>query len=328
MEPLVLGVNGSTRLHQAAMMVTLGKGYLEQQGFDVTLQVLPHTDLSPLVDGRLDATTEHAGIRLFQAWDPIRPIKLVADQGSWAEGRGQGFIVARQALLDSGELRDFSDLRGKRIALTSHDGDQEWLLFREALRRGSLTFDDVKVVHVDDRPPRMEGLATGAIDVAQEGTLQGLAYGRAHGSFAIWKRKHEVLAGRPYRVLVFSHEFWSQRPEAAQRCVLAFLQGLRDYYNAFERNVGRDEVIEILASQTGYAVDDLRSDFMIPELVDPDGYLNQAGFRANLRNYQEARLLDPSFTLEHVIDERYLQAALDELGTYQPLAAMPSREGP
>ena len=49
---------------------------------------------------------------------------------------------------------------------------------------------------------------------------------------------------------MFSHRFWTERPDEAERYVMAYLQGARDYYRAFEENVNRDGVIGGLAAVT------------------------------------------------------------------------------
>jgi ABC-type nitrate/sulfonate/bicarbonate transport system substrate-binding protein len=306
-EPLVLGLNRSNREHQAILLVALAKGYFTKQGFEVSLR---ESETLPLLQsGEVDASAEYAGVRLYQAWNPDQPPRIVADAGSYAEGRGQGFIIARRALLDAGELRDYGQLRGKRIAMISTPGESDWLLFFDALRLGGITFADVEILHTDDRPTRMSWFADGTIDLSQEGTVRGAVYGREQGTFGIWKRKYEVAAGRPFRVLTLSYRFWSERPDAARRCVGVFLQALRDYHDAFETGQGQQEFIAILASQTGYRPEDLW-EFFIPDRVDRDGRLNVDGLARNARDLQEAGLLDPTFAVERMIDDSFRQAAL------------------
>ncbi len=317
--PEMGGPHQGNRELQAILFLTLAKGYFAEQGLDVTvLDYNGLTDSHHLVaDGEIDVTMVGPGFHLFRTWKDQRPPRIVADGGSWAIGRGHGALVARTSLLESGKLREYRDLKGLRLALTSADPpDLDRTLYRAALRRGGLSFDDVELIRFKERMSRMAALAEGRVDVSMDSTVRGPLYGRASRTFDCFKPMAELLTGRPYFVLVFSHDFCVQRPDVARRCVVAYLKGLRDFHNAFEHRIDYDETIELLAATTGIRVPDLRTHWS-PQLCNPDGHINSEGMATTAQEFQEDGVLAREFTPHHLIDESFLEAAIAELGPYR-----------
>jgi NitT/TauT family transport system substrate-binding protein len=310
-------IQGTGRLYAGPTLVGIGQGYFAKQGLDVEVrQVEGRAGISMVASGELDVAPLGPGFYFFSDWTPERPAVLVADQGQMRPGRGSGAIVARPTLVESGALADFADLRGKRIGISRDRGDHDWLTFAAALRRGGLTFDDVQLVPTDFGDVRHQALADGTIDVSTVGRLSSIMAGRDAGAFVVWKHEYDVQPGRQQFAVMFSHRFRTEQPADAARYVLAYLQGARDYYGAFERGLNRDAVVEVLAEQAGYPRDAVANE-MVPTGVDPDGKLNTKSIAADLAWLQEQRLVAPTITMEQIIDERYLDAALAELGPYR-----------
>src|SRR5207249_4277365 len=174
----------------------------------------------------------------------------------------------------------------------------------------------VEVVTMDFGGARHDALANGTIDLATVGRLQSIIEAKEAGTFVVWKHDYEIRPGRQHRALMFSHRFWTERPDEAERYVMAYLQGARDYYRAFEENVNRDGVIGGLAEQSGYTPDAVARD-MMPEGLNPDGYLNVDDIAADLRWFETEGLLPQPIPIERVVEYRFLEAALAELGRYE-----------
>ncbi len=319
MAKVVLGIpEGTGRVYAGPTLVALGRGYFRKSGLDVEVVESGgrRGSIPMLAAGELDVSPQGPSLEFFRAWDPDRPIAMVADHGSMRPGRGTGAIVARKALLDSGALRDYSDLQGRRIGLSPLRGDHDWLTFATALRQGGLTFDDVEVVICDFGGGRHQALANGTIDLATVGRPSSITEGRDAGLFDVWKYEYEVCPGRQQRTVMFGYAFWSQRPDEAWRYVTAYLRAARDYYNAFELGVDRERTVDVLAKQAG-ASRDLVANAMTPLGINPDGYINVEGVAADLAWYQGEALLPQPIPIEQVIDYRFLEAALAELGPYK-----------
>lgn len=321
MDAIKLGIIGGTgRLYGGPTLAGLGRGYFAGQGLDVGLtEVVGRTGIEMLARDELDVAPLGPGLYFFKAWDPGRPMVIVADQGRNVPGRGSGAIVARPELVERGLLRDYADLRGKRIGLSEDRGDHDWLTFAAALRRGGLTFADVDVVTTAFGDARHRALASGEIDLSTVGRLRSILEGRDSGAFVVWKHESEVQPGRQQFAVMFSHRFYSERPDVARRYVLAYLQGARDYYRAFEEGVGQEGVIDVLAAQSGYSHDTISRD-MVPAGLNPDGYVNTETIANDLQWLTEQHLLPRAIPLEQLIDHQYVDAALAELGPYQSAA--------
>ena len=330
MASIIVGIGVATHRAQAvSLLVAVGKGYFAEQGLDVELRETGgRRECIPLIaKGELDVTPQGASVEYFRAWDPQRPLVMVADHGSPgrnanAQGaQGGGGIVARPELVEKGLLRDFADLRGKRIGLSPIRGDHDWRTFAAALRRGGLTFDDVEVVESDFGPPRHKALADGTIDLSTVGQPVSIAAGRESGAFVVWKYGHEVeTSGRQGRTVMFSHRFNTERSDEAQRYVVAHLKGVRDYHNAFVHGTDRDEVIDILAELGGLSREMVANE-VAPSTMNPDGYMNLEAIEADVEWYTSEGVLPEPIPVDRFVDHHYVEAALQELGRYQPPSA-------
>lgn len=318
--PIILGIPAGTgRLYAGPTLVAVGRGYFEDEGLEVrVVESGGRRESIPLLAaGQLDVSTQGPSLDFFRAWDPRRPIVMAADHGSARPGRGSGAVVARPSLIESGELADFADLRGKRIGLSPIRGDHDWLTFAAALERGGLTFGDVETVIVDFGAARHQALVDGKIDVATVGRLQSIADAKGSGSFVVWKHENEIRTGRQQRTVMFGHRFWTTRPDEAVRYIAGYLRGARDYHAAFEQNVDYDTVIQTLADQSGYSVDTVRME-MVPDFIDPDGRLNVEAIAQELRWFEDQNLLPQPIELDQIVNESFLESALARLGPYAP----------
>lgn len=322
MAKIRLGVpEGTGKLYAGPTLVAAGRGYFREQGLDVeVIESGGRRNAVPMLSNEeLEVSPQGPSLEFFKAWDPDRPIVMAADHGSMAPGRGSGAVVARPELINSGQLRDYADLKGKRIGLSPTRGDHDWLTFAEALRRGGLTFDDVEVVTVDFGGKRHDALIDGTIDLATVGRLQSIIEAREAGTFLVWKHDYEIRPGRQHRTVMFSHRFATERPDEARKYVAGYLKGARDYYDAFEQDVGRDGVVEVLARESGYSPESVARD-MVPERVNPDGRLNVDDIAADVKWFEDEKLLPRPIPMDRLIDYRFLDAALEELGRYRPPA--------
>ena len=324
MASIIVGIGvGTHRIQAGSLLVAVDKGYFAEQGLDVQLVETGgrRESIPRIAKDELDVSPQGMSVEFFRAWDPNRPLLMVADHGSPASSpssQGGGGIVARPELVEKGQLRDFADLRGKRIGLSPIRGDHDRRTFAAALRLGGLTFDDVEIVISDFGQTRHKALAEGTIDLSTVSQPRSIVAGRESGAFVVWKHAHEVeTRGRQGRTLMFSHRFYTERPDEAQRYVVAHLQGVRDYHNAFEHGINRDEVIGILANLGGLSREIVANE-MVPLAMNPDGYMNVEALGEDLEWYIGEGTLPAPIPLDRFVDHRYIETALVELGRYQP----------
>ena len=319
MEPVTVGIVGGTgRVYAGPTLVAFGKRYFHEEGLDLDLVESGGAEdsIARVANGDLDVTIHGPGLDFFLNWTPETPIAMVADQGSLRPGRGTGSMVARPELVEQGMLQDYSDLRGKRIGLSSRRGHHDWMTVASALRRGGLTFDDVEVVTVAMGEERHRALADGTIDLTTVGRPQSIAEGRDAGAFVVWKYDYDIQPGRQVWSVIFGDRFRSERPDAARRYVRAYLRGARAYHDAFEHGVERDEIVTVLAAEARTSEDTVANK-MNPMGLNPDGYINMATVADDLRWLEQEGVLPRPVPVDQIVDHSYLEDALAELGRYQ-----------
>ena len=95
--------------------------------------------------------------------------------------------------------------------------------------------------------------------------------------------------------------------------MVAYLRGLRDFDDAFARNRGRAEVVDILTRNT-VVRDAALYATMVPHRVDRNGQVNRESLAADLDWYAARGYLSQRPDLSAVIDLSFLDYALGQLG--------------
>jgi NitT/TauT family transport system substrate-binding protein len=97
--------------------------------------------------------------------------------------------------------------------------------------------------------------------------------------------------------------------------MLAYVQGVRYYNDAFLTGQNRDEVIGILAQATGASPQVLSAS--VPVGLNPDGYVNAQGLADDVQTLRELGYIEQPFDISTIIDNSYVDAAVDQLGAYR-----------
>ena len=298
----------------SGVYIGLERGYYRELGLDLNVETVPdpNTIVTLTSTNQLDVGGSGVTANPFQAAARGIPVKLVADKGQQRPGFGYYPLIVRQNLYDSGQLRDFADLRGRQVGKLSRCDSQDPQLER-ALERGGLTRDDVEL-HYMSFPDMNVALANGALDATWQveplATLaedRGIARRLAGGD--------EIYPNQQLAALYYSPEF-AARTAAAQRFMVAYVRSLRDYNDAFVRNVGRADVAQILAQYT--TVKDLPLyDRIVPAGLDPDGRLNVQGIRDDVALFVRLGCITGTAPdVSQVVDDSFVSYAMSVLGPY------------
>ena len=304
------GVAGA--LGEAGQQLAQSQGYFAQEGLTTEfVKVDPSAALTTLIAGQVDLSGFGLDPGLFNAMQRGVEFRIVATQASSEPEANGVFFVVRKDLVDSGRVRTNADLKGLNIAIPGRGGSLEYVLAR-AMEAGGLTLTDAELV-VLNFPAMVSAVGSHAVDVALlPEPLATVAI--QNGSAVKWKGLSDVVPGFQQTVVVFSAQFVAQR-DLATRWTTAYLRGIRDYNDAFRKNLHRPETVQTLA--TAFAIKPTLFDGMGFMHINPDGKVNLASIHDLMRWYVQMGYLSEPVDLNRVVDPSFVEAAVAKLGAYQ-----------
>jgi NitT/TauT family transport system substrate-binding protein len=287
-------------------------GYFKDAGLAVSLEEFQSGAalIPPLSTGQIDAGGGGLSVGLYNAIARGVALRAVADR---ARENGIGVLVVRQALAESGRVRGASDIRGLRLVLPADCIASEVTLQRYLERYGiTMQEVDLRVLSLTDLPA---AIANGSADL---GTVPEpvATLMEQSGSGVILHRLGSDL--EPYRqlsVILYSPTFAEDR-DRATGFMVAYLRGVRDYYDAFfGSGARRDEMIRLLVEKTTNKRPDLYDQKTMP-LIDPNGEINVQSMVED-QDYYLARGCQPQpIDVAQSVDRSFAQAAVARLGRY------------
>jgi NitT/TauT family transport system substrate-binding protein len=237
-------------------------------------------------------------------------MKAVAVHEQFRPGHGLTSLLARSELLKEGRLTDDpGTLRGMTIALPPERGD-DYLAYYGVLRQGALAVDDVKIA------PTGHGDAEDdhSVDVKIGRRPRSVLRDTSNGEWVRWKQGDEIHPDLQARYLLFSNPFMAERPEVGIRFLTAYLRGARDYCDAFDRSIGKQELVDLLVRETGETPELLTT--MKPLGFSPNGVVDRERLAVELDILRDQHLIPPATRPDDVVDNRFAEGALERLGPY------------
>jgi NitT/TauT family transport system substrate-binding protein len=291
------------------------RGYMQEEGivldevvFDTSPRMLP-----ALVAGQVDTATGGIAAGLFNAMAQGIPVRIVLDVWTAAPGNQAGGLYLRKDLVDDGQVRTMSDLRGRRIGITSFGHATELALHR-GLQQVGLSIDDVEPVELS-YPDMNVAMANrnidGGITIEPFGTQ---AIGRGIGArFKPWP---ELIPNDTVAMFLFSQDFVEKQTDAARRFSKAYVRGLRDHYEAATAGKDRAWINEMIAKHT--TLKDMAVVEQMPmTAVNPDGYVNREIISAAQDWFLERGYVNRKVDLDQIIDTQFADYAVAQLGPYR-----------
>jgi ABC-type nitrate/sulfonate/bicarbonate transport system substrate-binding protein len=297
------------------LLIGAERGYFREEGLDVELVQFDTGPamFAPLATAQLDAGGPSPDATFFNAFGRNVPVKVVADKGSNSPGHGFNAILVRKDLWDGGEIRDFPDLRGRTIATLAPQNSQEIQLER-GLTPAGLGLSDVRIVNMPF-PDMLPALANRSVDVALNiEPFPTLAVDR--GIAVRWKTIDEIYPNHQIAAIVYGPSFHQAQPEAARRFMVGYLRAVRDYVDAFERNRGRAEVIDIMTRTTSVK-DAAVWERMITPGLNPDGQVNVDSIAADQDWFLAHGVVRERLDVSQIVDMQFVDYAVGRLGRYQ-----------
>jgi NitT/TauT family transport system substrate-binding protein len=301
----------------AGVYLGRARGFFREQGLDVdTLAFQSGPDLiPPMASGELQVGGGGLSLALLNAFDRGVRIRIVADKGNNRLGFDFTQFPVRRDLLDSGEVRGIADLRGRRVGVSALRASGE-AITAQMLAQAGIGIDEVELVPMS-YPDMVPAFGNRAIDVAVL-IEPSLSAAFARGVASAWEPGIVSAAyGGVYQaaMVLYSEQFAAQ-PELARRFMLAYLQGVRVYLDAFLKGQDRADVIRVLFENTPIK-DAALYDRMIMAGLDPDGQIHRPSLQIEYDYHRGRGYYSGSATLDDLIDTSFVQAAAQQLGPYQ-----------
>jgi len=313
--PVRVGVVGA--LADAGLFIALERGYFQEQGLDVTL--VPFDNVAGMIPAMGTRQIEVGGGStapgLFNAIRHDVPLKIVADKGNAAPGFGFVALVVRRDLAESGAIKRFEDLHGRTVAVVGFYQAAHAALVH-GLEQAGVQPSAVNLVELPF-PDMVTALAAGSIDA---GLLiePFVAAAMERGVGVRWKGIDEFYPEYQIAMLLYAPHFAApEQRSAAERFMLGYLRGVREYNDAFFYHRGTDRVVDILIQHTPVKNRALY-DVMVPAGLRPDGRVNVETIRADQEWYVAAGQQRERVALGTVVDHTYVEQAERALGRYQP----------
>jgi NitT/TauT family transport system substrate-binding protein len=307
-----LGVSG--RPDQAHLELALRRGYFARQGIDVeTVPAASGNDfIAPLAMNQLQVASGSPNASLFNALNRGIDIRIVGDFAH-LEGKDDGLvsIVARSDLLDSGAIKSIADLKGKTVTLGTGRGQVSYIVMNSVLEKAKLNWSDIKLLNL----PFGEAINAFRNKAVDAGFMIEPLIAAAQGQNVarILVRGGEVDSGAHLSILLFSPEF-AKQTDVATRFMIAYLQGARDYRDAFHLKKDQDAAIEILVKHLPVK-DPAVWKAAFPQYTNVNGEVNAADIKRQAETYRKlGDVSGPMPDIDKYIDRRFAEGAVKVLG--------------
>jgi NitT/TauT family transport system substrate-binding protein len=113
---------------------------------------------------------------------------------------------------------------------------------------------------------------------------------------------------------VYSEKF-AQNRQLGNAFMLAYMRAVRVYIDAYEKGIGKDKVVKILASVLNLP-EPLVAKMNMPYL-DPNQRLDPAAFEAVQQYYLDKKWLREKIDVAKLVDNSFAEAAIGTLGEYK-----------
>ena len=239
---------------------------------------------------------------------------MVADHGTTLPGRATPSLAIRADVLEQQPWTGYQNLKGLRIAFQAPGGIESYLLER-MLERGGLEPGDVEVIAPIPFPDMAVAFSNKAIEAAiynepwatqleQMGVLKKVVYA-------------DDVATVHISGLLYSESFAHDTP-AARNFMVAYLRGVRAYWDAYDGRTDFQPVVDVIKQYT-----QLKDEPLIRQLPptgqNPDGYLDPAKLEAFQDWLVQRGLVTQKADLGKGYDPSFAAYANEVLGAYQPV---------
>ena len=213
-------------LSYSPLFIALDEGFFEEQGLRIKISKFARSPevVPALAQGSLDAAGSFMSVSLLNAIARGANIKIVACK-SYIDPKGCTYtgLLAKRSLVESGELKNPIQLKGRRIVINEASIEGYWV--EKLLKRAGLHLNDVK--HGDLPPPTVfAAFEKGSIDLASESEPWITRSIKANHA-VMWMSMENVVPDFQYAFLMFGPNLLKKNSEAGNRFMIAYLKALK-----------------------------------------------------------------------------------------------------
>ena len=290
-----------------------GLGLFEQQGIRVEHVIFNSASaVAPaMINNQIDVADVGINPAMFNTVIPAHA-KVVADKGSTPPGFGFTSIVVRKDLAD--KIKGPADFKGIQFGMTPPGlGTSNGYALGVWLATAGATVNDFHIQPIPF-PEQVAALSNKALDAAM--MAEPFATQAVNNGIGVRLISSDKMV--PYQqvaAITYTSGF-IQKPDLATKYMVAYLQGIRAYLDAFKKGLNKDKIVGILAKETGIQDTKLWGE-MIPAGLDPDGKLNVKNIQEEEDYFKKLGLIkDTTPAADTFIDESFAQQAARTLGPY------------
>ncbi len=290
------------------------KGFFREQGIEIDgVPIGTMTDaIGPLSTGEFDIGQGSMAAGLFNAIERGVDLRLVAGVSELPVGNKYVVWLIRKGLV--GQIKDYSDWKGRKIAISGKGALGE-LALSKALDKGKLTPAAVDMV-VMTFPDMVAALKNGSIDVAY-GLEPYVSQVIEQGTAEVWRDMSDVIPNYQIGSLLASRQLAMDKRDAAQRFMVGWVKGVREYTDVFFKKKGdKAGLIAALTKYTG-VTDVSIYDRTAPAALTVDGYVDTKNVVDQLDWYMSAGYVKTRPTIDKLVDNGFAEYAVQKLGKYQ-----------
>jgi NitT/TauT family transport system substrate-binding protein len=298
----------------AGIYIAADKGYFAEQDIEIETVQLDSVSsvVTALASGQVDVAGGAPSAAIYNATRQGIGIKVVADKGSMPADAGYIGLVVRNAVAD--QIKSPADLKGRNVALAGFGvGTTNEIAMNEMLKGVGMKEADIALQNLGFGDS-FAALASGSVDAAYliEPLMQS-AEQKGVGKLLV--SGDQMYPDQQVAVLLYGPEFATKRKDVAQRFMVAYLKGVRDYNDAFRKNIERAAIAAILGKNTTVKTLALYDKMIMPGL-DPNGKINAAGMTNDMRWFLSKGYLKKEVDVSKVIDASFAEDAVRKLGNY------------
>ncbi len=204
------------------------EGYFTEQNLKVEFVKLVGQDaFVALGKGDIDVAATLLNVAMLKALGEGELIKIVADKG-YIESSGCAVysLIARKDIIDSGELDDLSNLKGRK-AVYDVASIQAYFLDKLLGTKG-LTLSDVSLVELDSPASEIDAFANKSIDLSVQ-TEPWITRINNTGNTKTIKTFNEVIPNFQFGTIFFGPSILEKNPELGNRFMKAYLKAINQY---------------------------------------------------------------------------------------------------